>query len=121
MGSLAQVTLETTVMFFSINLTIFAVLFLTISGVSRSSATNIHQKCQKFLEAFEQLQSEEKENFFKDDDLVKQHEICKAYVSLDYYDGSGINSEFGIENEVDYHHTKDFRNCVNGLQLFSAE
>ena len=55
------------------------------------------------------------------EDLVKQHEICKAYVSFDYYDDSGINSDFGIENEVDYHHAKDFRNCENGLQLFSAE
>merc|ERR1711976_165815 len=92
-----------------------AVLFLTIS------ATNIHQKCQNFLEAFEQLQFEEKENFFKDDDLVKQHEICKAYVSFDYYDDSGINSDFGIENEVDYHHANNFRtNCENTLQLFSA-
>merc|ERR1711976_76092 len=92
-----------------------AVLFLTIS------ATNIHQKCQNFLEAFEQLQFEEKENFFKDDDLVKQHEMCKAYVSFDYYDDSGINSDFGIENEIDYHHAKDFRNCENGLYLFGVE
>ena len=48
-------------------------------GFARSSATNIHKKCQNFLEAFEQLQFEEKENFFKDGECASFHNVLPYF------------------------------------------
>merc|ERR1711935_580063 len=117
MGSLVLETLEATAMLFSSALKISGVLLLTVSAHARST----NQKCQDFLEAVELLSSEEKEEFFEDDELVHQHKVCTSYLSLTNSDDTEMNSDFGIKNEVDYWDTNDIYDCKNGLMLFSGE
>merc|ERR1711971_126413 len=117
MGSLVLETSEATAMLFSSALKISGVLFLTVSAHARST----NQKCQDFLKAVDGLSSEEKEDFFEDDELVHQYKVCTSYLSLANSDDTNMNSDFEIKNEVDYWDSYSFHDCKYGLMLFSGE
>merc|ERR1711962_1689617 len=102
MGSFVQVTLDATIMFAS-NLNLFSVFFFMISVCTISSSSSSTQEtCENLIDGFEDLTSEEKLDFFEEDDLVRKYKFCLTYIGMkDSIEFDEDNSDFGIQNEVD--------------------
>merc|ERR1711935_390304 len=101
---------------FSSPLKIWSIFFLLVSVCTISSSSFTQKTCQNLIDAFKDLTSEEKMDFFEEDELVQKYKFCLKYIgmkdSIEFDDG---DSSFGIENEVDNLISSEIYGCLLSL------
>merc|ERR1712008_543274 len=97
----------------SIDLRICYILLFTLTVFGGAVKSSQITRCQKFIKAFDDLDSETKDDFLDDDELTDKYEHCKEILDSYESDNDNEDSEFGIVNEED--------NLIHGFELCQTQ